>query len=166
MGDTSLLRAVRHSCWANAELIAFCADLSPERLAWTSPGTFGTIHQTLQHIVAAELGYLLTLTGQAAEGGPLRRDSLVGLDELAARERSVAARSERLLSAPFDPERIVSRPERPNVRAGIVIVQLVHHGSDHRAQVGTILGAHGVEGPDLDVWAYGRALGEVWETTR
>lgn len=45
--------------------------------------------------------------------------------------------------------------------AAIIVAQYIHHGSDHRAHVGTILGAHGVAGPALDVWAYGRSTGEV-----
>jgi len=47
--------------------------------------------------------------------------------------------------------------------AGVVLAQLVHHGSDHRAHIGTILGAHGVEPRhwDLDVWVYGGELGTV-----
>jgi hypothetical protein len=38
----------------------------------------------------------------------------------------------------------------------VLINQFVHHGSDHRAQIGTILGAHGLATPDLDVWTYGK----------
>ena len=41
------------------------------------------------------------------------------------------------------------------------VKQFAHHGSDHRAHVGTILGANGLEAPDLDVWAYGREIGAV-----
>ena len=41
--------------------------------------------------------------------------------------------------------------------------QFAHHGSDHRAHVGTILGAHGLEAPELDVWAYGRVNDAVKE---
>jgi uncharacterized damage-inducible protein DinB len=163
VSDSSLLRAVRHSCWANEELIEFCGRLSPEQLSWTVSGTYGSIQQTLQHIVGAELGYLFALTREAPVGGPLRPDALVSLGELATRERSVAERCEHVLSGSFDPARVVSRPNRPDATAGVVIAQLVHHGSDHRAQVATILGAHGLEPPDIDVWAYGRSIGEVGE---
>jgi hypothetical protein len=43
----------------------------------------------------------------------------------------------------------------------VIASQFIHHGSDHRAHIGSILGAHGVEPPDIDVWAYGRSIGEV-----
>ncbi len=163
MNDDALRLAVRHNCWANLELIAFCAKLPAEQLAWTVPGTFGTIRQTLQHIVAAEQGYLLGLTGEMPPRGLFTPDTSAALDELTDRERSVQQRCERLLAAPFDAARVTSRPNRPQATAGVVISQLVHHGSDHRAHVGTILGAHGEQPPDLDVWAYGRSIGEVGE---
>lgn len=162
MSENDALRlAVRHSCWANLELIAFCAKLPAEQLAWTTPGSYGTIQQTLQHIVGAEQGYLFALTGKLPPRGLFQPDTLAGLDELTERERSVLERCDRLLAGAFDAARVTSRPNRPSATAGVVIAQLVHHGSDHRAHVGTILGAHGVQPPDLDVWAYGRSIGEV-----
>lgn len=163
--DGTLLRAVRHNAWANAALIAFCAGRPAAELAWTAPGTFGTIHATLQHLVGAEQNYLFRLTGKRPpieeERGraALGDDRLVPLDELAERARSTAERMERVLADGLDPDRVV--PTRVGTAtAGIIAAQLIHHGSDHRAHVGTILGAHGVEAPDLDVWAYGRSIGE------
>jgi uncharacterized damage-inducible protein DinB len=162
MSDDTLRLAVRHSCWANLELIAFCAKLPAEDLTWTVPGTFGTIHRTLQHTVGAEQGYLFRITGQEPPRGMFKPDVLVGLDELADRERSVRDRAEALLSGPFDDAALhEGRSARASGR--VIVAQLVHHGSDHRAHVGTILGAHGVEPPDLDVWAYGTSIGEVVE---
>lgn len=162
-GNDALRLAVRHGCWANLQLLAFCAKLPAEQLAWTVPGSFGTIQQTLQHIVGAEQGYLLALTGTLPPRGVFAADTLAPLGELAERERSVLERCEPLLAGAFDAARVTSRPNRPSATAGVVVAQIVHHGSDHRAHVGTILGAHGVQPPDLDVWAYGRSIGEVGE---
>ena len=39
--------------------------------------------------------------------------------------------------------------------AATILTQLVMHGVEHRAHVGTILGANGIEPPDLDSWAHG-----------
>ena len=36
--------------------------------------------------------------------------------------------------------------------AWVPLTQFVHHGSDHRAQIGTILGANGLATPDVQVW--------------
>lgn len=166
MTDGTLLRAIRHNCWASAQLIEFCSRLSPEQLAWTTDGTYGSIHATLHHIVGAEHGYLFALTGhrppieETGSGRAMTPDWLAPLDELAERVRSNAERMEEVLARAFDPERIVQR-RQGTATAAIIVSQFIHHGSDHRAHIGTILGAHGMDPPDLDVWAYGRSIGEV-----
>lgn len=162
MSDGALLTALRHNTWANLELLRFCAGLTDEQRAWTTPGTYGSIHATLQHIVGAEHGYLFNLTGgELPPGGVLPPQPLVPLEELVARATSNGERIERLIDGGVDASRFMKLRRGGTASAGILISQYVHHGSDHRAHVGTILGAHGIEPPDLDVWAYGAPIGEV-----
>jgi uncharacterized damage-inducible protein DinB len=42
-----------HNLWANLRLLERCAELSSEQLDAAIPGTFGSIRDTLQHIVTA-----------------------------------------------------------------------------------------------------------------
>lgn len=165
MTDATLLAAVRHNCWANSQLIAFCEKLTPEQLEWTIPGTYGTVHQTLQHTIRAELGYLSALAGDPPPTA-LAPDTPAPLAEIAAHARSNAERIERALSEGFDPARRVKRPSGAVASLRVIAAQFIHHGSDHRAHVGSILGAHDVQPPDLDVWAYGVSIGEVQPPTR
>jgi hypothetical protein len=37
---------------------------------------------------------------------------------------------------------------------GLLLVQAVHHGNDHRTQICSTLGALGLEVPELDGWEY------------
>ncbi|MBA2370434.1 MAG: DinB family protein [Chloroflexi bacterium] len=169
MTDETFLRLVRHNTWANLRLLELCGALPPEQLAWTTPGTFGTLNRTLHHIVAAEHGYLERLTGEPppieveGRGKPLSGGWSMG--ELVERASSNGERMERLVSGGFDPLRVIS-DGTSRVVAAIVAAQYVHHGSDHRAHAGTILGAHGVEIPldanedGLDLWGYGTTTGE------
>ena len=159
MTDATLLRAIQHNNWANQQLLDFCANLTDEQRDWTSAGTFGSIHACLQHILGAESGYLFSLTnGELPPGGRLS-ETLVPIDQLRALAQSNAERIERVLAAETDPERKITRPSGAIVPATVIVAQFIHHGSDHRAHIGSILGAHGVEGPNLDVWAFGRAIG-------
>lgn len=160
MTDAALLTALRHNTWANLELIAFCERLAAEQLMWTATGTYGSIHATLQHTVGAENGYLFALTGELPPGGVLPND-LVPLADLASRERTNGERMERFLGSGFDPDRVIARRRGGTATARVIVAQYIHHGTDHRAHVGTVLGAHGIQPPDLDVWAHGRILGEV-----
>ncbi len=41
------------------------------------------------------------------------------------------------------------------------LAQVIHHGTDHRSQVCTILSTLGIEPPEIDVWAYGEATGRT-----
>jgi uncharacterized damage-inducible protein DinB len=159
MTDATLLRALRHNNWANQQLLDFCANLTEDQRAWTSPGTYGSIHACLQHILGGESGYLFSLTGGVLPPGGRLPESLVPLDQLRALAQSNAERIERTVAAETDPDRKITRPSGAIVPASVIVAQFIHHGSDHRAHIGSILGAHGVEGPNLDVWAFGRAIG-------
>ncbi|MBU6423959.1 MAG: DinB family protein [Chloroflexi bacterium] len=160
--NEAVLRSIRHEVWADLELLRYCETLTPEQLRWTVPGTYGAIHNTLHHIVGAQRGYLFRLTGQEDPAKDFTRETerLLPLSELVPQEERIGARLEAFLATPFAGGRLV--PTRDGTAtAGVVLAQLIHHGSDHRAHAGTILGAHGVTPPELDVWRYGIAIGEV-----
>ena len=56
-----LVEAFRYNKWANLHLLDVCAKLSDEQLELTSPGTYGTIAATWQHLVNSERRYLWRL---------------------------------------------------------------------------------------------------------
>jgi uncharacterized damage-inducible protein DinB len=51
----------RQNEWANLAMIRLCQSLTDEQLDATAVGTYGSIRNTLQHIVAAEAGYAFRL---------------------------------------------------------------------------------------------------------
>jgi uncharacterized damage-inducible protein DinB len=54
-----------HHLWANLRLLERCAELTPEQLEGTISGAYGSIQDTLQHIVRAEQSYFSRIsTGQ------------------------------------------------------------------------------------------------------
>jgi uncharacterized damage-inducible protein DinB len=83
----------------------------------------------------------------------------VPIAELVRQEERIGERMEAFLGKPFEADRVIQLMDG-TATAGILLAQFIHHGSDHRAHVGTILGANGVAAPWLDVWAYGHASGE------
>jgi uncharacterized damage-inducible protein DinB len=55
---TSLLGdAFSHHIWATERLIDECAGLTPEQLKTPTPGTYGSIIDTLPHLVQADSWY-------------------------------------------------------------------------------------------------------------
>lgn len=162
-----MLRQLRHDVWATERLIAHCRRLSDSELDLTVPGTYGTIRRTLAHIVASDEGYLVRLLGELLHDPPLRSDHEITLDDTAAHLAHVQDGVERLFAgSDLDADRLIldtplRRPgdRRFEMNAWAPLTQFVHHGSDHRSQISTILGANGLEVPDLAVWPYALELG-------
>ena len=68
----------------------------------------------------------------------------------------------KLLAGQIDPdEDIVEIDNGWETRSplGVRLAQVVHHGTDHRSQVCTVLTVLGVAPPEIDVWAYARETG-------
>lgn len=167
MPNPFLHRQMQHDTWATEKLIERCRKLTPEQLELTTPGTYGTIRATLQHIVSSDEGYLVRLQGKVLHEVPFRANDPATLDDIATHLTHVKAAVERLFSGPpIDPGRVI--PDTPLRLAGAPRVemaawapatQLIYHGVDHRSQIDTILSAHGLETIDLQVWPYAAELG-------
>lgn len=158
--NDGLIDAFRHNAWATRELIAVCRELSDAQLHATAPGTYGSVIETLRHTVSSEAGYCARLTGEEP-GWDRRAGAAPGLDELAEHVDELDARWERFLAQPFEAERTFVIPWHDgidrDVPAGVVLVQALHHGNEHRAQMATILSSIGVTPPAWGLWDYAEA---------
>jgi uncharacterized damage-inducible protein DinB len=162
-----MLRQLQHDVWATETLIAECRQLTAAQLELTVPGTYGTIRRTLAHIVTADEGYLTRLLGSLLHDPPFRLDHDITLDETASHVAHLREGVERLFAKdqPDADRLLLDTPLRRRgdprfeMNVWVPLTQFVHHGSDHRAQIGTILGANGLEAPDLQVWPYAIGLG-------
>jgi uncharacterized damage-inducible protein DinB len=69
--DTSVLTTLfAHNLWANLKLLDFCEHLSEAQLDAMAIGGFGSIRDTLQHIVGAEVGYVERVNGKLPAAPP------------------------------------------------------------------------------------------------
>lgn len=162
----ALLELYRHKTWATLRLIEYCQDLADEHLDATIPGTYGTIRDTLRHLVEAEEGYFSILTrerfvSKAAAEAFVRPDPFpdgpVPLHELAERIRRLGPRWEALAQDTELPAREVTTTDGWRLPAAVPMAQAIHHADDHRSHIMSILGARGLEVPEpngLDVWGY------------
>jgi uncharacterized damage-inducible protein DinB len=166
-----LVEMFRYKTWATLRLIEYCDGLDDEHLDATTPGTYGTIRETLHHLVDAEEGYLSILTRQrfpskaAAEAFVKPADRLpdgpVPLDELAERVRRMGPHWEAMAQDAELPGRDVTTTDAWHLPAAVILAQTIQHAGDHRGHVMSILGARGLELPgpnDLDAWGYAEAL--------
>ena len=151
----SLTTLFSHNLWANLRLLERCAALSDEQLAASGTGTFGSIHDTLQHIVTAEKSYFSRIsTGQPhrrpADAPPLTiaemmdmaRASGSGLVEWATRVQAGDT-----VQVDWDGTPLA-------VPKTILLTQVINHATEHRSQVMAIMTELGLEPPDLQGWQY------------
>jgi uncharacterized damage-inducible protein DinB len=158
----ALLELYRHNTWATLRLIDHCRGLDEGLLDASMPGTYGSILDTLRHIVESEEGYLADVTHERLSE-PLdgRR---VTLDELEERVRRMAPRWETLArDAEAQDREVTTEDGGVRVPCAVPMAQTIHHADDHRTHVLSILGARGLEVPSLSVWAHARSAGLMQE---
>jgi uncharacterized damage-inducible protein DinB len=164
MNGLLLRDAFAHHVWATVRLIDTCRALDAEQVDATAPGTYGSILDTLRHLVGGDASYLSVLTGGEV---PQIDEDAMGLDELrAAMERNGPAWSA-LLEGDLDPDAIVVRHRddgsESHAPLSIRIAQALHHGTDHRSQICTTLTTLEIEPPEIDVWAFAEQDGRLSE---
>ena len=162
---TSLLEdAFAHHVWATLLIIDTCAELSPEQLDTTVPGTFGSIIDTLRHTVGADSWYLFRLAGE--EHPPIEEEGM-DLAELRAAMERFGPAWQAVLGANPDPDEVIPvvRDDGSQAHApkGLRLAQVLHHGTDHRSQICTALTTLGIEPPEAVAWAWGQKTGRVTE---
>lgn len=156
-----LSEAFQHHIWATERLIRHLETLPDAALTSTSGGVYGEVLATLSHMVEADDRYLKDLEGVARlpHTGP---EVIKPLDALSDQLRDQAVRWRLVLARIGEldvtlPAR-VDRPVLPHA-TNLLVAQALHHGTDHRTQICTVLSSNGYATPDLDVWSY-------WEDRR
>lgn len=155
---SDIVRAMfAHHVWATERLIEHLEGLDPEQLDGTIPGTYGSILSTLTHLIDADGRYLVRLHDPSPP--PYEDQGARPLGELRADLAEHARRWEEVLDrldAGSLDAAILGREDYPDTEhaEGMLLLQTIHHGNDHRTQVCSTLGALGQDPPDLDGWTY------------
>jgi uncharacterized damage-inducible protein DinB len=152
--------AFGHHVWATIRLIDGCSRLSPPQLETPVPGTYGSILDTMRHLVGADSRYLEDLTGGVHRGID---EEHLGLMQLRVAIETDGVAWSTVLEGDLDADAIIVTPERDGSEnrepVGVFLAQALHHGTDHRSQICTALTTLGVEPPPIDAWDFGFATG-------
>ena len=151
----TLTTLFRHNRWANVRILEECAGLTDEQLDAAIVGAFGSIRDTLQHIVMAEQSYF----SRISTGQPYRRPKDAPPVTIAEMTESVRATGSGLMEwAPRvqagDMVQVDWQGTPRAVPKTIILTQAINHATEHRAQIMAILTQVGIQPPDLDSWSY------------
>ena len=156
MNPTDTLTTLfRHNRWANVRILERCAGLTAEQLDATIVGAYGSIRDTLQHIVTAERSYF----SRISTGQPYRRPEDAPPLTLAEMTESVRTSGSGLIEwAPKvqagDTVQVNWEGAPRDVPKTILLTQAINHATEHRAQIMAILTQLGIQPPELDSWSY------------
>jgi uncharacterized damage-inducible protein DinB len=161
MSDLSV--PIDYDNWATEKLVQFCIALTPEQRALTTPGTMGTVEATLIHLVAAKERYAAALEGIAPTAEAVRESTTKDLQHVAVRATLLSEWFAGFARQELDLDRIIERHaadgSTQKMPLSILIAQFLHHGNEHRAQLGSIFGANGIEPPHYSAFNWGQERG-------
>ncbi len=164
MSRSVLEDAFEHHVWATQRLIDACLGLNPGQLAMVVPGTYGSILDTMRHLVGADRHYLVALTAGRVPG--IDEDDM-DLAELRQVMEADGVEWSALLTKKLDPDLVVVRyrddGSESHAPMSIRLAQALHHGTDHRSQICTALTTLSVEPPAIDVWDFADQDGRLLE---
>ncbi len=163
--DTTLLTTLfAHNIWANLKLIDACEQLTDEQLNGTAVGCFGSIRDTLWHIVGGEVSYVHRVNGKLPPT-PISKHQFPGFAAL----KDVARwTNDELLQLALAARKDTMVREREHELVFVypltsLMVQAINHATEHRAQIAAIITQLGMEPPDMSVWQYMMEIGESQE---
>jgi len=165
MSGSLLEDAFAHHVWATIRVLDACIVLSPEQLDATVPGTYGSILETMRHLVGSDSWYLFRLSDERTT---LIDEDRMDLPELREAMEGHGAAWSQILAENPDPQALVIGRKDDGSEVywpkSIRLAQVLHHGTDHRSQICTVLTTLGVEPPAIDVWDFGEQTGRLVES--
>lgn len=148
-----------YSYWANAGLHDVVSQLTTEQFTKHVAGSYGSIRNTMVHMLSAEWGWL-ERCGGAARGPALNAQDYPTATSLFDRWHDVEARVREFLSTLHD-EDLARRVEfaiGSGARQSMALGQLLHHaaihGVHHRGQVVLLLRTLGQVPGNFDILIY------------
>ena len=160
MTVTDFERLYDYGYWANRKLFPVLAQLTPEQFTETVAGSYGSVRNTLVHIMSAEWGWLDRCGGHK-RGPALKPEDYPTLSSLLETWAVVEAHVRAFLASLTDAdltrtvEFTLPQSDRAHVmRLGDLLQHSATHAVHHRGQVALLLRALGHVPGNFDLLIY------------
>jgi len=154
--DPTAFEFLYYNRWANLKLIDSLRDLAPKQLDASLPGSYGSIYDTLHHLIRAETNYYRRLTGTRLEP-PFSWDDRPSIAEIRPYAEQVSSALLEVAGELKRADRIITEEDEGEIfryKALTLLIQIVNHGVEHRTNITTILAQQSIEAPDIAGWGY------------
>ena len=154
-----LKRRYDYSYWANRKLFAVIERLSPDEFTRNVAGSYGSIRNTLVHMMSAEWGWI-DRCGGPTRGAALKPDDYPTFDAVVAQWTIVEGYAREFLGTLNDGDlhRIVEFNIGPTGPRAMPVGELLQHGSTHgvhhRGQIALLLRTLGHTPGNVDLLFY------------
>ncbi len=160
MTVTDLERLYDYGYWANRKIFAVLAQLTADQFTQNVAGSYGSLRNTLVHILSAEWGWL-ERCGGAVRGPALKAEDFQTVDSLVDAWTLVEAHMSTFLASLTDAgllrniEFTLPAMDRARVmRLGDLMQHGANHGVHHRGQIALLLRVLGYVPGNFDLLIY------------
>jgi uncharacterized damage-inducible protein DinB len=163
MSNPLVERSFKHMAWANKQMLTILQGLPDEAINFSAWNPDWTVGKIAHHIVIAEGRLISRIVNQPSPTEPDAPTTAAGIKELIS---ICAERDAQLLSLVDTPDEMrifVRYGNEVAFLTSTILVQAVHHASEHRAQISDILASNNLDVlnlDEIDLWSF-----EKWERT-
>ena len=159
MSDKTLARLFRHMAWANNQVFTQLSTLPESALSFSAWNPEWTVGKITNHIVIAQGRFLTRL--QKLDPLPENEFPLtsLGMQNLAQKSLENDAALQKFLDLPDEMLTFLRYGNTVSFLTSTVLSQVVHHATEHRAQIADILAVNNMDVINLDaldLWSFER----------
>lgn len=157
MSNPLVERSFKHMAWANQQMLQILKELPDEAINFSAWNPDWTVGKIAHHIVIAEGRLISRIIQQPAPEEFEPPVTSAGIEQLiticAERDAQLLA----LINTPDEMRKFVRYGTEVEFLTSTILVQAVHHASEHRTQISDILAANKMDVlnlDEIDLWSF------------
>lgn len=159
MSDVTLSRLFRHMAWANNQIFTQLSTLPENSLQFTAWNPEWSVGKIANHIVIAQGRFISRL--QKLDPFPESEFELTssGMAQLAKKSAENDQKIQEFLDLPDQMLTFLRYGKEVSFLSSSVLAQVIHHATEHRAQIADILAVNDMDVINLDaldLWSFER----------